>query len=459
MIDPSLRWLVVGGGSLPESNQVSIEQDLALAAEVFTGAPGVVLFADGAGSRTVQVQRESPGPDDPVAQALGDLFAPRGGRGARYRETTLEVGGEASGEAVLAALGAALAAPGDGPLLLYVAGHGEIGASPRDNFIDLWGLTRLHVHELAAVADAGSRPLQVVSTTCFSGGFAELAFAAAEPTAGAAPTPRCGLFATTWDLEASGCDPNPDRRAQEGYGLHFLNALRGRDRDGGPLPAAALDLDGDGVISLLEAHTRARIAARGIGVPTTTSERWLREVAPAGGRVGAVALPEEDAVIAALREELELDGGELTAAASTLAEIEASIDERKAALADAQAVEDAGYRRAAAALLRRWPVLDDPWHPDFHDMYDRSRSEIAAHLEGDPSYRAYLDARAAVDDLQGEIADLRGDAARYERLARAIETRALAERLAAAGGPAWERYRELLACERGPAPGVGAAAR
>ncbi len=454
-VDPSLRWVIAGGGGLPESSQVSIEQDLGLALALVERTPGVLLFAGGPGTRSVQVQRdpeELAGLEDPVAMALADLFAPRGGRGASYRPTTLPAAAEASASSVLDTLGRALASPGEGPLFVYIAGHGEAGAAPKDNIIALWGQSRISAAELASVVDVGERPLQLVLTTCFSGGFAELAFAGADPGQGAAKVPRCGLFASTWDLEASGCDPNPDRRSQEGYGLHFLEALRGRDRDGVSLPMAALDLDGDGRVSLLEAHTRARIAARGIGVPTTTSERWLREVAPPGGESAAIRLPEEDAVVAALGAELGVDPAEPKRAAESLAELERGIDDLKGALLEAQQAEDRAYGAAAASILGRWPVLDDPWHPDFAAMLSANRAALASHLEVDPSYRMYLDARGEVDRIQVEISDLRGEAARYERLARAIETRSLAGHLAAVGGADWRHYRALLSCERGFVP-------
>ena len=63
----------------------------------------------------------------------------------------------------------------------------------------------------------GHRPLRMVITSCYSGGFAELAFDGASEDRGAATTDRCGFFATTWDRAASGCDPNPDRGAQAAW--------------------------------------------------------------------------------------------------------------------------------------------------------------------------------------------------------------------------------------------------
>ncbi|MCB9751903.1 MAG: hypothetical protein H6713_18165 [Myxococcales bacterium] len=446
----TLRWLAAGGGALPEHNQVSIEQDLALASSVL-GERGLVLFAGGPRSPTVQVQDPEPRGDE-LRGALAELFAPRGGRDARYRESTLPVAGVATADAVLTTLAAATREPGP-PLLVVLAGHGERGEDPGENFVDLWAQSRLRARELAELLDGARRPTRMVVTTCFSGGFAELAFRAADPGQGAPETERCGLFATTWDLEASGCDPNPDRRAQEGYGLHFFNALAGRDRDGAALPRARLDLDGDGRISPLEAHARARVASRGIDVPTTTSERWLRQRAPAeqGAPSEPAALPEERVVIEQLAAALELTGREHSSERE-LAALEQAIDEATRAQGGAQELEDAAYRRAAAAILARWPVLDDPWHPDFEATLARHRDAIRRHLDRDPAYAEYLDARAEVDASHEAIAGLRQRAALHERLARALENRVLAGRLRARGGPEWTAYERLLACERAPLP-------
>lgn len=441
------RWLVAGGGGAPEFNQVSIEQDLGLARTVFAG-DGLLLFAGGRGANGVQVVDEgaesgaSAAVADPLVAQLADLFAPRGGRAARYRATTLAVDAAATYDNVNAAVTAATATEGS-PLMIYLAGHGVPGATPGETAIDLWGQTALRADELARTLDAGRRATRVVITSCFSGGFAELAFAAGDARTGEPARGRCGLFAATAEREASGCDPNPDRAAQEGYGLHFLNGLRGRDRDG--QASAAIDLDGDGAVSLLEAHTRARIASRGIDVPTTTSDRWLR-VKAAGLRARSVAvpLPEEEAVIAALAGEL----GDEVAARTALALLQRDMSGTTGRIEQASAAEDAAYRRVAGELLARWPVLDDPWHPDFAATLAAGRAAIASHLASSVAYAEYAAARADGEAAQAEMAEALSRSARLERLVRAYETRALAGRLRGRGGADWATYAELLACER-----------
>ncbi|MBI2898118.1 MAG: hypothetical protein HYY06_31485 [Deltaproteobacteria bacterium] len=445
-----IDWIAAGGGPTPELNPISLEQDLALAARVF-GNPerGLVLFASGPDA---QVQVLDPEPrGDGIDQELGALFSPRRGRDSHYRPAEVHVDRPATVEGTLDALRQELSER-DRPLLFYLAGHGEMGESPRENGVPLWGGESLGVEALARVLDAAgssSRRVRLVITACHSGGFAEIAFAGAEEGSGAARTDRCGLFATTWDLGASGCDPDPDRRRQEGYGIHFLHALEGQDRTGARLASTSVvDVNGDGRIGLLEAHTRARIVSRSLDVPTTTSDRWLRSAAPTSGPTRPVELPEEDAVIAALAPELGLEGAGLAAARSRLDELEGELESIGEKLNEARSREEDASRRVAAELLARWPVIDDPWHPDYERTRAQGREAILAFVAGSPAWADLGAARGATDRLADRMAPLEVASARVERLVRAEETRLLAGRLRAEGGADWARYLRFLECER-----------
>jgi hypothetical protein len=410
------------------------------------GPNGRVLFGAGPGTLTVQILAP-PRELDPLTTALGELFSPRSDRGLAYRETRLVTAEPATADALLGALDHALAG-GPEPLLLYLGGHGNLGDLPRHNTISLWADSELRVVDLATRLDESPRPVRLVVTTCFSGGFADVVFRGADEALGPSVGERCGLFSAPWDLEATGCDPNPDRATHDGYGLHVLEALRGRDREGTALPLASLDLDGDGGISLLEAHTRARIASTSADVPTSTAERWLRFAAPSRGSELPVALPEEDAVIAALGERLGLKGRE-AGAALELQRLEDQLEAVLRSLDEAHAAEEAAYRLAAADLLARWPVLDDPWHPDHARVLAHHRDAITEHLERSNTHADWLAARSEVDHLGARSWDLRQRAAPYERLARALDNKKLAARLHARGGEGWATFERILACERG----------
>ncbi len=437
-----LRYLVVGGGATPESTEVSLEQDLALLAQVLPG-PGQLLFAGGRDSSSVRVLDERP-PADALLVRLGDLFQPRTGRRSRYRKSELDAG-SATLPAVETAFTTALMR-GEDPLILYFAAHGEQGEHPRANSIVLWGGGALDVARLAELHEAHPRPLRVISASCFSGGFAELAFAQADSERGAAQTPRCGLFAGTWDRETSGCDPDPDRRRQEGYSVHFVQALRGRDRSGAVLPAPQIDFDGDGRVSLLEAHTRAAIAARSIDVPTSTSQRYLRAVESTGASVDPELLVEEQALIVELG--ASLGAHDEPAAKRRLHAIEAQIDALDAKLRQTDLQVDTRYGELAARLLGRWPVLDDAYHPEFAATLARDRTAITAALDGWPEALSHGAAERDRTAMELEFAELELEEAQLTRLLRAHETQRLASALRRRGGPAWRHYRDLLACER-----------
>jgi len=438
-----LHFLAIGGGPHPESNEVSLEQDIELVQRALP-APGLVLFAGGSQSASVRELASLAG--DPLRLALGDLFAPRSGRQSRYRQPHFAAE-RATLENVEARLGQALAR-GDDPLLVYVAAHGQPGDEPKHNAIALWGGRALEVARLAELHEQHRRPLRLVATSCFSGGFAELAFAAADAKAGKpSRLARCGLFAGTADRETSGCDPNPDRRAQESYGLHLAHALAGRRRDGSSLPQEQADFDGDGRIGLLDAHTWARIEAVSMDVPTTTSERWLRHAEPGSAPLEPRLLPEDAAVVERLGAALRLPNEPAarkrwTALDRQLAELDEQLGAAETALADR--VADLG-----TLVLERWPVLDDPFHPDFEATFEQNRVPLEVMLRSSPAAKTRAEADARLGALGARLDTLAVEEARALRLLRAYETLHKAAALHARGGPAERYYEQLLACERG----------
>jgi len=438
-----LRFVAVGGGATPESTEISLEQDIELVAGTLP-SPGAVLFAGGSGS--LSVREEDPKPHgDGVLLALGQLFHPRVGRQSRYEAVRLDAA-RASMDNVEQTLGAALSS-GQGPLLLYIAAHGDQGEKARDNAVALWGGQPLTVARLSELAEQhAARPLRLVVTSCFSGGFGELAFEHADEHRGPSRTLRCGVFAGTWDRETSGCDPNPDRKEQESYGLHFIHALAGKDRDGRALATDLVDFDRDGTIGLLDAHTRARIAAASLDVPTTTSERYLRSVEHDGAPIDRKVLPEDAAVVDQL-------GGALSLRDEASVEkrwhdLDARMNRLDDALADAQRALAVKESELGSRLLERWPVLDDAYHPDFDAAFRRNRSAIEDILTRSPEARARATAREAVNGADDELSGLEVEEARLLRLRRAYETLHLASALVHKGGAAARFYQALLACER-----------
>lgn len=441
---PPSRYIAIGGGATPEYTEVSLEQDMLLARQVLPG-PGSMFFAGGADA--VSVRSTNPLADGSALLArLGDVFAPRAGRQSQYRRSTLS-----AAPATLANVDQAITRAlenGKDSLLVYIASHGEQGARARDNYVDLWEGDMLSVARIAELHDAHPRPLRMLVASCYAGGFGDLAFASADPAKGPARASRCGVFAGPWDRQTSGCDPNPDRGAQEGYSIHVLHALLGQDRNGKTLPAVEIDFNNDGRIGLLEAHTRARIASSSIDVPTTTSERYLREVEHRRGNPSAVSIPEDGAVIAQLGKRLALPTR--ARAEQRWRELSAKLDALDERLDAAAAARDRAVSKLSGELLGRWPVLDDPYHADFAAIVQKNGKAITAVLDNSPEALEVNEADAQVDAIDVQLRELEPQEAQVLRLLRAYETLSLAAALKARGGPNYQYYRSLLECERAP---------
>jgi hypothetical protein len=442
VVPPSLAWIAIGGGAEPESTQVSIEQDVAAFAAWAAPRPGLVLFGAGPSRQGVQMAPSTDATtdadtrDEPAAgvrRELGELFAPRAGRSTVYRPTTLTGAFAATRDNIGEVVSEALADPGE-LLTVYVAGHGEQGERRDENRWLTWGGDAITPADLAELLATGSRSARFIVTTCFAGGFAEIVFRDADVSAGPAERLHCGLFAAPWDLEASGCDPNPDRSAQESYSLHFLDA--------------ELDADGDGRVSPLEAHTHARIAGMSFDVPTSTSERWLEVTAPSRGRERPVEWPEEEAVVDALGEALGLR--DEAASKARLDELERRLAELETELADLEHERDRHYLELRRVLLERWPTLDDPWHPETERVVQHEASAIHAVLMDSAEARAYAAAARVVDVTFDRIDPMLVQHAHLLRLTRAHDNLTRARRLAGRGGDDYARFEALLACERAP---------
>jgi hypothetical protein len=444
-VPAEVRFVAFGGGSEPLSNQVSLSQDLSLLVSMLDG-PGVTLFASGPRAQlSVDQPKHAPQPD--VRTELAKLFGVPGAARTSYQPASFAIDGPATSEQVLHALDAALSS-GKEPLFVYAASHGDQGQEPRENALSLWGGWPLRVRELAELLDRspGPRGARFVITSCFGGGFAELAFTGAERGAGPRPPTTCGLFAAPWDDEASGCDPNPDRRAQESYSIHFLHALAGNDRTGKER-LRDIDLDGDRHVGLLEAHTWARSQARSFDIPTTTSERYLRSVTRGSekARLDPLAAPEEVAVVRALGEALELD--DEPRARAQLAELDRILDDARKLVDDAQHAEEDTYHALRIALLERFPLLEHPWEQRTQAMIDAEQRELLALLTESELAGAHEQALRELDEVIAQEDAVRVERARVLRLVRAFETLRLSSALKKKGGKPYEHYRALRACE------------
>ena len=126
---------------------------------------------------------------------------------------------------------------------------------------------------------------------------------------------------------------------------------------------------------------------------------------------------------------------------------QARLVDLEVALEERAAQSDEAWFALEGALLSRWQVLDDPYHPDFDITLSAERDAIGAFLEESSEYGAWLEAQEDLDALSQSHAAIEVAQAPLRRWLEARETMRLAGQLSAAGGPNLARWQRMRACE------------
>lgn len=435
--------LIIGGGYEPQSSAFSLQQDVQLAQQTFAG-PIHTLFGSGEGTLLAKASAtEVPS----TRQLLGRFFGTRSEATLVYEPATLHLDGPNTKATSLKALERAMSQKGP-QLTVYAATHGDHGDQRIDNALILWGQQYLSGRDLAPLIESANRPTVFISTSCFGGGLADAVLLGLPKT--------CGFFAARFDEAASGCDPNPDRGAQEAYGLYFLNALRGADREGEPLPFEQLDIDKDGGISYLEAHTYVSYTSQSLDVPNTTSDRWLELTIPAPNTDFLTLDPSfeaeanalwaaERAIIVSLSEALSLK--DYDAVLAKRGKIEDRLDRLDDKIRSRELAVESAWHDLRIYLVTQWPALSSPWSPQFESTLQTYDDPIREALLTSDLGKTY---QSRVADLHGiyvkqERTRLR--LSRVERLQLAYLTLLRGAQLRQTNPEGWEQYLTLRDCE------------
>src|SRR6185437_13068840 len=226
--------------------------------------------------------------------------------------------------------------------------------------------------------------------------FGDVIFRDARPGARLTSSRRCGFFATTYDRQAAGCTADIAEDDYRDYSTYFLACLDGKTRSGKAVDPP--DFDGDGQVSLAEAHAYVLIHSDTIDLPLTTSDVLVRQFSKDRGpgltsadmdygRLLEHASPAQHAVLEGLSKILNLSGNARLLEAQHLAE--QIVNDRKGVQKRRQ--QRFGERDQMAALLRsrllrKWPELGNPWDPSAAKLIQEQGSAIVTFIKGDRLY-------------------------------------------------------------------------
>jgi len=300
-------------------------------------------------------------------------------------------------------------------------------------------------------------PVVLVMVQCFSGGFANVIFEQGDPDKDLSNSRRCGFYATVHTRPAAGCTPDINEANYREYSTYFWEAIYGRTRLGDPVTRP--DYDGDGRVSLAEAHGYTIIHSDTIDIPVKTSDELLRKFSKTSDKkikdlltpeskyddLIATAGPVDRTVLEQLCERLIITGDDRAKAARDRAK--ESEDERKKLAGEKSKLRkeyDAIRKRIYTAVRNRWPEISNRWHPKVEEAIQNEANAIVKVIEGHRQFNRLKQLAQKQHDLETQRLDHERDWVKCQRVLRLLENLALAANLSKVAPDRQADYAALL---------------
>lgn len=458
------HYFLVGGGANPQSSQVSIESNVQWVQQVLDSrsfSAGQTWFASGQGDQPdVRLLQ----PDNPGAtawEALARVYGQQAVNVNVFRHNAVpDNRGAATAENIEAQLKQMLPqlAAGDSLLLVY-SGHGSYEPGhTTDNALRLWNNSGLSVTDLTALLNrtAPGATVRYVLPQCYSGAFARSIFADPAQPGGNVKHGRCGFFSVPENQIAEGCTAAVDIGDYRDYTTYFFAALAGATRTGAPLPVNP-DLDGDGRISLHEAHFYAITQGFSTDIPRSTSEFYLETWEPWYARwqsAGPFAADNEFAALATrLARHLQVPGtpGSPDFGKAVLEhrrDYTRRLTAGRAELASLEEAEQKAREKLRSALELHWPNAANAHTAAYAGFITGQLAAADAWLRTQKGYAPLVAQQDRIAGLELTNLKLERQAAQYARLQRALQLARIKgsfDRHASAAQRA--QYDTLASCE------------
>jgi hypothetical protein len=291
-ISDSTHFLILGGGYSAQGNQFSLESNMHFIDRVIKNMPSQNvhrLFADGqAGTRSLQYKTSDDFPDEFQTMYLS-CFTNPDSLGKSYRPHTVN---NANGPMTRKEIDkyftekASKLSSGD-TLFIYYTGHGSKGdkKSEQNTGLNLWHDGVYRMADFSAKIQDLPEGVNVilVMAQCYSGGFQNVIFKDGDESMGLTNFNVTGFYSTLHNRLAAGCTAEINEADFKEFSSYFWVALYGFDRLERKIDRP--DYDGDGRVSLDEAHTYTLINLESIDIPTKSSELILRSFTPQKSKV------------------------------------------------------------------------------------------------------------------------------------------------------------------------------
>lgn len=345
----------------------------------------------------------------------------------------------------------------DDSLTLFFSGHGGRATSDSGNYLYLWDNTEL---SLSSIYDATAEisegvHLRTVFPQCYSGSFTHLAFNNLNISEGVRPgAPVCGFASVSPDRLSEGCTASINTDEYRDYSSYFMGALTGSDRLGHRLVGDS-DIDGDGNVSLREAHLYAMAYGRSTDLPRSSSEEFLVENQLFNERWASWQKIDVKNEFSRAARILSSDIDAEFGSSNFYSALNEALIEREAALSAFELDLSSLSRDVSKIqeiireeLMITWPELGAPYTKAFSDLLESSGSDISAWLEINPSYTELVPKQELYDQVSSQVLDATRDVAQIHRIKRLLLLSRLHTNLMTQpGSTRYNDYQALRECE------------
>lgn len=452
---------IIGGGPVLQESQGQIELNVKWVREVLgrraAKARVKVFYTDDRDPASDVVVRSDDAQDPPM-QPLARVFGQHLQNRDRYHNNTVVgVSGGTDKEQLVAALKEDFAKlrPGDKVLIVY-NGHGSVDRSNTlKNALRLWQEERLDVPGFEVLLSGISSGVTVryFFTQCYSGAFAQAMYRGAD--AGGLPVAgRCGFLAEDKYRQAEGCSASINTRDYRDYTTSFFAVLDGHTRNGQALAGNA-DVDGDGEITLNDAHLYTLKYSRSADIPRSTSEVFLEQWQPWYLRLVADAGRPENIysdIADALASELDLslqEAGAVTSVLDKVKGLRGDINQYWVRINDLRKKLDDRQERIAGDVKRKWPQTLYPYTAKYAEFLRTGLPAALQYVLHHPLYDELVSHQDEEQRLLQEVLERERALTHYEKVLRMRKLARILEQFERyAGEEQKQAYKELLSCEK-----------
>lgn len=455
---------LVGGGDNPANSQVQIEMNVKWIGDMLQDKDQElrIFFTDGQAQTPDVLTRKKPNNHEATAlEPLTRILGEYGNNYLSFRNNqipNLEGSTDANSLAEILKDSFAAMVSGDRVFFIY-QGHGSWAVDTSNNALKLWNNTQISSREFESLLDGLDPGVQFrfFFPQCYSGAFLRLADARGLTGKDSSQARQCGFTAVSENEMSEGCTVSIKEGDYRDYSTYFFAALDGKTRLGEPLSSSP-DTDGDGKISLHEAHIYSLDNAYSTDLSRSTSEDFLEQWQPwyLKWKADMSAIP--DNVFGERVRRVSVNNGYakkgrelitmLFKERNQLMKQKNLLEEKEA---DFQSRVDKLRETLKADLLNHWPEASLLYTSSFKSFLNEHVNAALVWIEDQEQYHELVTVQDNSASLKKDALDILRKNTQINKVFRMIRLSRILEQLNNYGSREdMATYQSLLACEETP---------